>query len=68
MCLSKHLIFAISYGEDFYNFQGLRRYKDKFDPVWQPKYLACPGGLVLPRILCNLAALIAGGIKKIIAK
>jgi len=60
--------FVFRHGEDFYNFQGLRRYKDKFDPVWQPKYIACPGGMVLPRILANLAALISGGIKGIIAK
>jgi phosphatidylglycerol lysyltransferase len=60
--------FVFRYGEDFYNFQGLRRYKEKFDPFWQPKYLACPGGMVLPRILANLAALISGGVKEIIAK
>src|SRR6185437_12672353 len=33
------------HGEHFYNFQGLREYKDKFDPVWEPKFLASPGGL-----------------------
>lgn len=60
--------FVFRHGEDFYNFQGLRQYKDKFDPVWQPKYIACPGGMVLPRILANLAALVSGGIKGIIAK
>ena len=60
--------FVFRHGEDFYNFQGLRQYKDKFDPVWQPKYIACPGGMVLPRILANLAALISGGIKGVIAK
>ena len=40
-----NLIFR--HGEHFYNFQGLRNYKDKFDPVWEPKYLASPGGLIL---------------------
>jgi phosphatidylglycerol lysyltransferase len=49
-------------GEHFYNFQGVRQYKDKFDPVWQPRYLASPGGLALPRILANIAALISGGL------
>ena len=49
------------HGEHFYNFQGLRHYKEKFDPVWEPKYLASPGGLRLPRILANVATLIAGG-------
>ena len=50
--------FVFRHGEHFYNFQGLRQYKDKFDPVWESKYLACPRGLMLPRILANLATLI----------
>ena len=50
------------FGEHFYNFQGVRQYKDKFDPVWQPRYLASPGGLALPRILANIAALTSGGL------
>lgn len=49
------------YGDSFYNFEGLRRYKAKFDPVWTPRYLACPGGLALPLILADIAALVAGG-------
>lgn len=56
------------YGEHFYNFQGLRGYKEKFDPRWEPKYLASPGGLFLPRILTDIAALIAGGLKGVISK
>ena len=60
--------FVFRYGEHFYNFQGLRQYKEKFNPVWQPKYLACPRGLVLPRVLTNLAALISGGLKGVISK
>jgi phosphatidylglycerol lysyltransferase len=36
--------------------------------VWEPMYLASPGGLVLPRILTNLATLIAGGFRGIFAK
>jgi phosphatidylglycerol lysyltransferase len=56
------------YGEHFYNFQGLREYKEKFDPVWEPRYLASPGGLALPRVLTSVAALISGGIKGVVAK
>ena len=56
------------HGEHFYNFQGLRRYKEKFDPVWDPRYLASPGGLILPRILTNVATLISGGLRGVIAK
>jgi len=56
------------YGEQFYNFQGLREYKDRFFPEWEPRYLASPGGLTLPRILTDVAALISGGLKGVFAK
>jgi phosphatidylglycerol lysyltransferase len=59
---------AYRFGENFYNFQGLRQYKEKFDPVWEPTYLASPGGLALPRILTNLAALISGGLRGVVTK
>jgi phosphatidylglycerol lysyltransferase len=60
--------FLARHGEPFYNFQGLRRYKDKFDPVWEPRYLASPGGLVLPAVLGDLVQLISGGIKGAVLK
>lgn len=47
-------------GEHFYSFRGLRRYKDKFAPEWRPKYLACPGGLAVGRVLLDLTTLISG--------
>jgi phosphatidylglycerol lysyltransferase len=56
------------HGEHFYNFQGLRGYKEKFDPVWTPRYLAAPGGLHLARVLANLASLISGGLRGVVAK
>jgi phosphatidylglycerol lysyltransferase len=56
------------YGRTFYNFQGLRAYKDKFDPAWEPKYLAYPGGLALPRVLAGVSALIAGGYRKVLMR
>ena len=59
---------AYRFGENFYNFQGLRQYKEKFDPIWEPMYLASPGGLALPRILTNLAALISGGLRGVVTK
>lgn len=56
------------HGEHFYNFQGLRSYKEKFDPVWEPRYLASPGGMALPRIMTNLTTLISRGAKGMLAK
>jgi phosphatidylglycerol lysyltransferase len=56
------------HGEQFYNFQGLRSFKDKFDPVWEPRYLAAPGGFALPGVLTDVAALISGGMTGIVAK
>jgi phosphatidylglycerol lysyltransferase len=60
--------FLYSHGEKFYNFQGLRAYKDKFHPSWESRYLAYPGGLRLPRTLADVAALIAGGYRRILIK
>lgn len=60
--------FLYEHGEAFYNFQGLRAYKDKFNPEWEPRYLVYPGGLRLPRVLADIAALIAGGYRRIILK
>jgi len=55
-------------GETFYNFRGLHQYKDKFDPRWEARYMAVPGGMTLPRILTDLTALIAGGFRGAIGK
>ncbi|BAN50209.1 bifunctional lysylphosphatidylglycerol flippase/synthetase MprF [Metapseudomonas resinovorans] len=48
-------------GEQFYNFQGLRRFKEKFQPEWEPRYMAVPAGLDPLVALADTAALIAGG-------
>ncbi|GEO40982.1 hypothetical protein SAE02_51300 [Skermanella aerolata] len=55
-------------GESFYNFRGLRQYKQKFSPNWEPRYLACPGGLGTARVLTDATALISGGVRGAIAK
>jgi phosphatidylglycerol lysyltransferase len=60
--------FVYEHGKRVYNFQGLRAYKQKFDPVWEPRYLAYPGGLHLPRVVADISALIAGGYRKIFLK
>ena len=60
--------FLFHHGEYFYNFQGLRQYKEKFDPVWEPKYIAAPGGFSLPLVLKDISALVSGGIRGIVTK
>ncbi len=56
------------YGEQFYPFEGLRKYKEKFLPVWRPRYLAAPGGLRLAGALLDVTSLISGGVSKILTK
>jgi phosphatidylglycerol lysyltransferase len=56
------------HGEAFYNFRGLREYKEKFAPQWQPRYLACPGGLAMPRVLAQVSILIGGGLRGVLPR
>jgi phosphatidylglycerol lysyltransferase len=56
------------FGDHFYNFRGLRAFKEKFGPVWEPRYLASPGGLALPFVLTDIATLISGGIGGVIGR
>ncbi|MDU9004581.1 bifunctional lysylphosphatidylglycerol flippase/synthetase MprF [Sedimentitalea todarodis] len=58
--------FIYEHGEQVYHFEGLRSFKEKFDPVWTPNYLASPGGLAAPRVLYEVNVLISGGIKGLV--
>jgi len=60
--------FLYRHGEYFYNFQGLRAYKEKFSPRWEPRYLAFPKKLSLPGVLADISSLISGGISGILGK
>ena len=51
------------HGNTFYNFQGLRHYKEKYKPVWEPRYVAVPHELSLPAVLTAAAILISKGPK-----
>lgn len=48
-------------GGAFYNFSGLRAYKEKFHPEWRPRYLAHAGGRSLARVLLDATLIIARG-------
>lgn len=49
------------HGETWYNFQGLRLYKEKFGPEWVPRYMAYQNAWEWPVAIANVSALIAGG-------
>ena len=55
---------AFQYGGRLYNYQGLRRYKEKFGPQWVGAYLAYPRGVWVPGLLIDVAALVAGGYRR----
>ena len=52
-------------GNIFYSFDGLRRYKSKFSPIWQPRYLAYPKFMSLPEVFINLCLLIANSKERV---
>ena len=56
------------YGERFYNFKGIREFKEWFHPEWEPLFLVSPGGAARPVILANIASLISGDLQGVIRK
>ena len=60
--------FVYRHGEHFYNFEGLRAYKEKYHPQWRPRYLATPGRTSLPRVIMDLTSLIAGSARRIVMR
>jgi lysylphosphatidylglycerol synthetase-like protein (DUF2156 family) len=61
-----HLVWT--HGEHFYNFQGLRQYKERFDPEWRTRYIASAGGTALPRTMVNVATLVGGGARAMLGR
>ena len=59
---------AFGHGERFYNFQGVREFKEWFHPVWVPRYLVSPGGALRPVIMANIASLVAGGLEGVVRR
>ena len=54
------------HGEHWYNFRGIRLFKEKYDPRWVPRYLAYPAFWMWPQVIVNVAALVAGGWRNVI--
>jgi lysylphosphatidylglycerol synthetase-like protein (DUF2156 family) len=46
-----------------YNFQGLRKFKEKYASEWEPRYIAAPGAWSLPIVLAEAAMLTSRGVK-----
>jgi phosphatidylglycerol lysyltransferase len=60
--------FVYEHGEAIYGFQGLRAFKEKFNPIWEPRYLVYPGGFRLPRIMADVSVLVAGSYREVFRK
>ena len=56
------------HGGAFYNFEGLRAFKQKFHPQWRTRYIAVPGGTPPLAALKDVALLIAAGPKGLVSK
>lgn len=54
---------VFSHGGAFYNFKGLRKYKEKFHPEWHPKYLAYPKQLRITPLLIDISIMISSSYK-----
>lgn len=57
-----------THGERFYNFRGLRAFKAKYNPDWEPRYLIVGGGISPVAALLDVTLLIGGGLKGVVGK
>lgn len=63
--LSRIGVLVYEHGGGLYGFEGLRKYKEKFDPLWKPVYLAAPNRLDAAMALGGVALLTSGGVRGI---
>lgn len=54
--------FVYAEGGGLYGFEGLRAFKEKFGPRWDPVYIAAPAGWMLGPALADAALLSSGGL------
>ncbi|MGB9905164.1 MAG: phosphatidylglycerol lysyltransferase domain-containing protein [Desulfotomaculales bacterium] len=57
----KVLNFFYQHFNQLYAFKGLRRFKEKFGPRWEPRYLVYTSPLLLPKIALAITTANAGG-------
>ncbi|GIG28044.1 bifunctional lysylphosphatidylglycerol flippase/synthetase MprF [Cellulomonas marina] len=54
---------VFTHGDAFYNFKGVRHFKECFHPRWEERYVAAPPGPAFPTTMLNVATLIGGGVR-----
>lgn len=59
--VERALRFIYRHVDQFYNFRGLHSFKEKFHPVWHPRYLIYPGASSLPAVSIALLRANLGG-------
>ncbi|MCB9419393.1 MAG: flippase-like domain-containing protein [Ardenticatenaceae bacterium] len=56
----KAMHYVYDHINQFYNFQGLHNFKEKFNPIWEPRFVVFPGYASLPSIWLALARASSG--------
>ncbi|WP_138495636.1 bifunctional lysylphosphatidylglycerol flippase/synthetase MprF [Paenibacillus pinistramenti] len=54
---------VFQHGGHWYGFKGLRKYKEKFAPHWESRYLAYPANIYLPVLTLDLVRLVSRKVK-----
>lgn len=60
--------FIYALGGRFYGFEGLRAFKDKFDPEWIPAYICAPNAWRAAAAAVAVAELTGGGIRELLRR
>jgi phosphatidylglycerol lysyltransferase len=59
--IERALHYIYEHVDQFYNYQGLHAFKDKFNPEWSPRYVVYPGLANLPAVTVAVMRADAGG-------